>query len=178
MMPAKLFLTPELRTSLKQPLGILVQGSFVETIKELRKLTAEEKPLKIIAVGDIVSKNLVKNGFSPALLIVDNKSKRKKIRPVELAADQVVHVTNPNGTITEEAEAAIVEALNSDKQVKIVVNGEEDLLTLVAIANASNNSYVIYGQPDEGIVVVKVTPSKRAEVARILESMKRPSKAK
>ena len=178
MMPVKLLLTPELRTTLKQPLGVLIRGSTAETSKKLKEMVAEERPLQIIAVGDIVSKNLAKSGFCPALLIIDNKSKRKKIRPTELPADQVVHVKNPNGTITEEAETAIVDALNTGQHVKIVVDGEEDLLTLVAIANASNNSYVIYGQPYEGIVVVKVTASKKTEVARILESMGRPSKAK
>jgi uncharacterized protein (UPF0218 family) len=178
MMPAKLLLTPELRTTLKQPLGVLIRGSTAETIKKLKEMVAEERPRHIIAVGDIVSKNLAKSGFCPALLIIDNKSKRKKIRPTELNTDQVVHVRNPNGTITDEAETAIVDALNTGQHVKIIVDGEEDLLTLVAIANASSNSYVIYGQPYEGIVVVKVTASKKAEVARILESMERPSKAK
>jgi uncharacterized protein (UPF0218 family) len=178
MMSVKLLLTPELRAALKQPLGILLKGSFRETTRKLNELVAEEKPLRIIAVGDIVSKNLVKSGFSPVLLIVDNKSKRTKTKPIELTADRVSHVTNPNGTITEEAEVAIIEALNGNQQVKIIVDGEEDLLALVAIENAASGSYVVYGQPNEGIVVVKVTTSKKAEVTRILESMRRPSKAK
>ena len=177
-MTVKLLLTPQLRTTLKQPLGILVRGSFFETMKRLKDMVTQERPPGIIAVGDTVSKNLVKSGFSPKLLIIDNKSKRKSTKPAKLPAEKIICVANPQGTITEEAEAAIEDALKGDQQVNIVVDGEEDLLTLVAIAHASENSYVIYGQPDEGIVVVKVTATKKAEVARIFDSMEKPSKAK
>ena len=177
-MPVKLVLTPELRIALKEPLGRLVKGSFAETMRTLKSMVAEEKPPAIISVGDTVSKNLVKNGFSPTLLIIDNKSKRKATKPAKLPSDRIVYITNPQGTITEEAEAAIKDALKSGQQVNIVVDGEEDLLTLVAISLASENSYVIYGQPYEGIVVVKVTADKKTQVDRILESMEKPSKAK
>jgi len=177
-MTIRLVITPELRIALKEPLGKLIKGSFVETMRILKNMVVEEKPPGIIAVGDTVSKNLVRNGFSPVLLIIDNKSKRKTSKPAKIPADRTVHVTNPQGTITEEAERAIQDALKSGQQIKIVVDGEEDLLALIAISHASENSYVIYGQPYEGIVVVKVTADKKAEVDRILKSMEKPSKAK
>ncbi len=173
-MPVKLRLTPQLRTALKHPLGILIRGSFVETMKRLKDMVAEDDPPNIIAVGDTVSKNLARNGFAPKLLIIDNKSKRKSTRPPRLLADRTVYVTNPRGTITEEAETAVEDALKNHESFKIVVDGEEDLLTLVAVAHAPENSYVIYGQPDEGIVVIKVTADKKAEIAHILESMEVP----
>jgi uncharacterized protein (UPF0218 family) len=173
-MPAKLRLTPQQRTALKHPLGILIRGSFLETMKRLKNMVAEDDPPNIIAVGDTVSKNLARNGFAPKLLIIDNKSKRKSTRPPRLLADRTVYVTNPRGTITEEAETAVEDALKNHESFKIVVDGEEDLLTLVAVAHAPENSYVIYGQPDEGIVVIKVTADKKAEIAHILESMEVP----
>ena len=40
--------------------------------------------------------------------------------------------------------------------MKIVVEGEEDLATLPAILYAPPGSVVVYGQPDEGSVLVKV----------------------
>lgn len=175
-MPVKLLLTSQLRATLKRPLGILVRGDFVETAKRLKNMVAEEDFPNIIAVGDTVSKNLVRSGFVPKLLIVDNKSKRRSVKPAKLPTDRTVYVINPRGTITEEAETAVEEALKNDKSTKIVVDGEEDLLTLVAVVHASERSYVIYGQPNEGIVVIKVTAGKKAEVARILESMKNPLK--
>lgn len=177
-MPTEYYLTPELRTRLKQPLGILIRGSFVETMKILRKLIQDEKPSAVISVGDTVSRNLAKNGFTPQLSIVDNKCMRKSVEPTRLAADQTVYVKNPQGTITDKAEEAIANALRGTQSVKMVVEGEEDLLTLPAILHASNNALVVYGQPYEGIVVVMVTDEKRAEINAILKSMGKTQKAK
>jgi len=176
-MAAQLYLTPELRETLKQPLGTLIRGSFIDTMKRLKKMAEQENPTSIISVGDTVSKNLAENGFFPKLYIIDNKCMRKSAKPSKLPADRTVYITNPPGTITEEAEKAIEAALKQSEHVKIVVNGEEDLLALVAIAHASENSYVIYGQPHEGIVVVKVTSDKKTEIKSILESMEKRSKS-
>jgi len=177
-MPIEYYLTPELRTRLKQPLGILIRGSFVETMKILGKVIQDEKPSAVISVGDTVSRNLAKKGFTPRLSIVDNKCMRKSVEPARLAADQTVCVKNPQGTITDEAEGAIVNALRGTQSVKMVVEGEEDLLTLPAILHAPNNALVVYGQPYEGIVVVTVTDEKRAEIKAILKSMGKTQKAK
>ncbi len=95
-----------------------------------------------------------------------------------MAAEKVVHVKNPPGTITEEAITAIREALESDKHVHVIVDGEEDLLTLIAVLYAPERSLVVYGQPNEGIVIVKVTPEKKADAAEILKAMETVRKAK
>jgi uncharacterized protein (UPF0218 family) len=89
-----------------------------------------------------------------------------------------VHVKNPHGAISEEAFIIIQEALKETARVKIVVDGEEDLLTLVAVLGAPVNSFVVYGQPYKGIVVVKATPEKKAEVAALLKAMKITRKTK
>jgi uncharacterized protein (UPF0218 family) len=177
-MPIEYYLTPELRTRLKQPLGILIRGSFVETMKTLGKVIQDKQPSAVISVGDTVSKNLAKNDFTPQLSIVDNKCMRKSVAPARLAADQTVYVKNPQGTITYEADEAIANALKGTQSVKMVVEGEEDLLALPAILHASNNALVVYGQPYEGIVVVIVTDEKRAEINAILKSMRKTQKAK
>jgi hypothetical protein len=171
-------LTPELRLKLKEPIGTLIKGSFSETIKKLADITAKEKPTAIISVGDVVSKNLMKSHVFPQLSIVDNKVMRRKIPPIPTKAEKILHVKNPPGTITDEAITAIQEALKSNQHVKIVVDGEEDLLTLIAVLYAPQNSFVIYGQPNEGIVVVKVTPEKKAEVFEYLKGMENFRKTK
>jgi hypothetical protein len=175
-MPIKYSLTPELRIKLKQPLGTLIRGSFTETMKRFSEMANKEKPPRIISVGDTVSKNLAKNHFLPQLSIIDNKCMRKNILPVLLATEKTFHVKNPQGTITDEAIAAIQEALQSSQHSKIVVEGEEDLLTLAAIMQAPQDSFVLYGQPLEGIVVVKVTTDKKTEVSEILKAMEKCSK--
>ena len=177
-MPITHVLTPLLRVKLKQPLGTLVRGSFTETMKRFSEMVDREKPPVIVSVGDTVSKNLAINGFAPQLSIVDNKCMRKSTRPFQLTVDKTVYVKNPQGTITDESMTAIRDALKSNQHVKMVVDGEEDLLTLIAVAYAPENSLVIYGQPYEGVVVVKVTADKKAEISGILKDMEKVQKAK
>ncbi|MGB9740408.1 MAG: GTP-dependent dephospho-CoA kinase family protein [Candidatus Bathyarchaeia archaeon] len=171
-------LTTELRTKLKKPLGILIQGSFNETMAHIKDIIESEKPSAVISVGDTVSKNLVENGIIPKLAIVDNKVMRKKTVPVAIPAEKTLTTANPAGTITEEAITTIKKALQCGSNVKILVNGEEDLLALIAVLNAPQNSLIIYGQPHQGVVVIKVTEEKRREIAEILKAMENVRKAK
>jgi uncharacterized protein (UPF0218 family) len=170
--------TPELRAKFKKPFGMLIRGTYSETISKLEIIVKSEKPPKIISVGDTVSRNLHEHKVDPQLLITDNKRMRKRIQPRIFPAKSVIRVKNPQGTITEEAIIAVQKALESEKQVHIIVDGEEDLLTLVAVLHAPEESLVVYGQPYEGIVVVKVTPEKKAEAMEILKAMKTARKAK
>jgi uncharacterized protein (UPF0218 family) len=165
-------LPKKLRKELKRPLGMLICGSYQEVIGKLRALIEKEKPPCIIAVGDMVSKNLTDANINLKLVIVDNKIMRANIEPVKVTAEEERDVKNPPGTITFEALDAIKEALETNHTFKIVVEGEEDLLTLPAIQYAPENSIIVYGQPYEGIVVVKATEEKKAEVCKILEKMR------
>lgn len=174
---AKLYaVTPELRVKLKEPFGELIKGSFSETMAKMKELKEKEKPPKIIAVGDTVTKNLHDYDVGVDLAVIDNQCMRKKFQPVVYTA-KAVTVKNPQGTVTQEAIEAIKEALKSQEHIHIIVDGEEDLLTLVAVLYAPENSVVIYGQPYEGIVVVKVTPEKKAEAFEFLKAMEIGSKS-
>jgi uncharacterized protein (UPF0218 family) len=163
---------------LKAPFGMLIRGSFAETMSKMKNIVEKEKPPKIVSVGDTVSRNLREHQINPQLSITDNRCMRKRIKPRIFTAENFVHVKNPQGTITEEATTAIREALKSDKHVHVIVDGEEDLLTLIAVLYAPERSLVVYGQPNEGIVIVKVTPEKKADAAEILKSMETVRKAK
>lgn len=146
-------------------------GSPEETMKKLEELVSEEKPAMIVSVGDVVSENMAKHGILAHLAIVDNRVMRQPREPVVLKVDQTIHVKNPSGTITDEAWLAVKETLKQKHSVKIVVDGEEDLLTLVALLHAPLNALVVYGQPYEGIVAIKVTQRKRQKARRIIEAM-------
>ena len=169
--------TPELRVKLKEPFGTLIQGSFSETMEKIENIVKRKNPQKIVSVGDAVSKNLYEHNMKPQLLITDNKCMRKKVEPAVFEGATVVHVKNPQGTITEEAITAIKEALKSDEYTHMIVDGEEDLLALIAVLYAPEKSLVVYGQPYEGIVVVEVTVEKKAAAKKILNDMKNSSKS-
>jgi len=164
-------LTPKLREKLKAPLGLLIQGSFRYTMKKLKELIEEAPPEKLIAVGDRVSRNMISKDMPLDVVIIDNKVMRKPIKPVELGTDRTYRVTNPAGTISPEAFKAIKEAVSLEGRSKILVEGEEDLLTLVAVLSAPNGSMVVYGQPKKGIVIVQVTEDSKRRIREILEQM-------
>ena len=169
-------ITPELRVKLREPFGTLIQGSFVETMNKIRTLVETENPIMIISVGDIVSRNLHKININPQLTIIDNLSLRDLKLPKEPAVDKTIYVKNPQGTITNEAIVAIKEALEGNQHIHIVVDGEEDLLALIAVLYAPENSIVVYGQPYTGVVIIKATLEKKEQVKALLNSMK-PSKS-
>jgi hypothetical protein len=86
--------------------------------------------------------------------------------------EKTVHATNAQGTISQEVIAIIKDVLEKNEHTHIIVDGEEDLLTLVAVLYAPENALVIYGQPYSGIVVVKVTTEKKAQAENFLKAMK------
>lgn len=157
---------------MKAPLGTLIRGSFNETMKKLRELIEKENPPKVISVGDVVSENLTKHKISTHVLIVDNKVMRVPVQPILVKTDRTFYVKNPPGTLSDEACSAVKKAMNQTQQTKVVVDGEEDLLTLVAILGAPTGSVVVYGQPHEGIVAVKITEEKKREIREIVDAMK------
>jgi len=156
----------------KTPLGLLIEGSFDETVEKLTKLIEKDKPPMIISVGDVVSESLIRKNVFPDVFIVDNKVMRKSITPFSAKADIIRYVENPAGMLSDDALRVIQEVLKEKKQrTKIIVDGEEDLLTLPAVLYAPKNSLVIYGQPRKGIVAVKVTKQKKERVRQVIEAM-------
>ena len=164
--------TPVLRTKFKEPFGTLIKGEFAETVGTFKELIEKEKPSRLISVGDVVSRNLHKSKIHPQLTIIDNKFLRKEAAPEEAPVEKTVYVDNPQGTITQESINAIKEALEKNEHTHIVVDGEEDLLVLIAVLYAPENAFVVYGQPYSGIVIVKATLEKKAQANEFLNVMK------
>lgn len=171
-MPISYIVTPKMLAKFKEPFGMLIQGSVSQTMHQLQSIVEEEKPTKIISVGDMVSRNLHKYNIIPQVSIFDNQTKRVKLEPQTFPNKETMQVKNPQGKITQEAINAIQAALQNRTHSQIVIDGEEDLLTLIATVYAPENALIIYGQPDQGIVVVKATAEKKAEAQQIWKEMK------
>ena len=162
-------LPDEVRPLLKRPLGQLF-SSVTTAIEHLQQL----RPARLIAVGDIVTAELLEAGLKPDVAVVDFAVMRspvdKKIRrTIDLFKTKIVRAKNPAGTITRELRIALEKA---KPPLKIIVDGEEDLATIPAVLSAPLGSVVVYGQPDEGIVLVEVTEPKRREFEMLLEQFK------
>jgi hypothetical protein len=53
--------------------------------------------------------------------------------------------------------------------VQVLVEGEEDLLALPLFAMAPDGSVVLYGQPLEGLVVVRITQAKKNQAKNLMD---------
>jgi len=166
-----LILLPELRQELKNPLGQLITGSPKETMTKLKQLIKDENPSKIISVGDVVSKNMTMHNIPTHTIIVDNKVLRKTIKPIKIKAEATLHVKNPPGTITKEAWTTIQRALKQRQPTRVQVEGEEDLFTLVVVSQAPENTLVVYGLPNKGVVAVKVNEETKRKAQLIIDAM-------
>ena len=55
--------------------------------------------------------------------------------------------------------------------VRLLVNGEEDLLVIPACIHAPANAVVLYGQPGRGLVVVPVSDEIKTRMQALLDMM-------
>ena len=162
-------LPEDLRDQLKNPLGTLINDDDPNKENIIKKITAESI---IITVGDRTTENMLQLGLKPKIQIIDCLEKRnKRIAPVDDTVNTKLSCTNPPGEITEESIQVIKKAFSSEPPVRIVVDGEEDLLVVPVCISAPENSFVMYGQPGEGLVIVQITPEIRAKVQKILDAM-------
>ena len=162
-------LPENLRDQLKNPLGNLIKDNDPNKENVLKKIYAESI---IITVGDKTTENMVQLGLRPQIQIIDGLEKRnQRTVPVDGAINTKLSCKNPPGEITEESMQVIQKAFSCEPPVRIIVDGEEDLLVIPVCIYAPENSVVMYGQPNEGLVIVHITPEIQAKVQKILDAM-------
>ena len=167
-------LPEEMRDELKEIMGdILRQEELAE------RLGPDDQ---IITVGDVVTLTLLEMGIIPGLSIVDHHTQRGSIQYGSDDEDDlrerlskfqqpVVNVKNPPGGITGQLFDAIQDGIDNMRQLRIVVEGEEDLASLVCISLAPDGTNVIYGIPFKGLMLLTVDAQIRERVGGILKKM-------
>ena len=159
-----------LRDELKTPLGNLIKNSNPEKEKIIRQVSSGKI---IITVGDATSEMLVKMGLVPFLQVVDGKEKRhERDLPLYDFITTDLQCDNPAGEITSQSIDVIKKSLSAKPPIRLLVDGEEDLLVLPICLFAPDNSVVLYGQPNEGLVIVEIVDKVREKVQNIVNSMK------
>ena len=158
-----------LREQLKIPLGLLLLESDANK-KNIQKHISENS--FIITVGDRTTEKMIEFGLIPSLQIIDGQEKRiKRDIPKSFDISTTLTCENPAAEITDQSIETIKKAFVSKTPVRITVNGEEDLLVLPVCIYAPENSVVMYGQPNEGLVIVKITPEIRNKTQTLLDLM-------
>ena len=148
-----------LDSELKTPMGELFRGP--EEHPEIAMSEALEYIDRnlgnIVAVGDVSVKVMIDMGNIPDVGIIDGMTKRKSLDSCdEVSLDSfqnLLKCQNPPGHLTHQLAETIDSALTSDGPVAIVVDGEEDLAPLLIHCLAPIGTAVIYGQPNQGVVV-------------------------
>lgn len=157
-------LTPDVLAELKKPFGALIPDAQVT--KE--KIISAVKGGRVMAVGDATTERLLAFGIIPDIAVVDGKERRYKRGYPEFDS-VVITCKNPAGGISKQAVDALKQALKAKPPVRVVVEGEEDLLALPVFAISPDGAVVLYGQPLEGLVVVRITPAKRKQAKNLMD---------
>jgi len=166
---AKLFrIAGDLRRRLKRPLGIVIEVKH-PTIDDVKPLIAEVT--MVASVGDATTENLIRIGVIPTIQIVDGREERKSRKLPKEAQKTLLKVKNPAGAISRDAIIAIEKSFSLPQPVRILVDGEEDLLALPLVAMCPEGSVVFYGQPKKGLVAVKVDDRKKRRALSILKEI-------
>jgi len=161
-------LPENLRLELRRPFGKVLSNE--ELISALKKREG-----MLITVGDDCSYSLIRAGITPDVVIYDLRIKRREVigsvrDALSKFDDGEVIVHNAAGVIMDELVESVKDAIEKGEG-KILVKGEEDLAALVAMMYAPDGALIVYGQPDEGAVLVKMNGEMRDRAVRTFESM-------
>ena len=158
-----LVLTSEsIRSKLRRPLGVL--------FKSLDEAVSSIKARPIVTVGDRVTNDLCKILGSIDIQVVDCREKRLRVEPPRCIAHKIIRTVNPPGMLTPQTIQSVREAISSGCETRILVEGEEDLIALLIIYLADKGT-LVYGQPNEGLVVVNLSDLKVKELVSDIISL-------
>ena len=162
-------LPENLREQLKTPLGLLLPESKTTKENIFKHISSDSY---IITVGDATTEKMLNFDIIPSLQIIDSQEKRiKREPPSKENIATSIFCDNAAGEISHESIKIIKDAFKSETPVRITVNGEEDLLVIPVCIYAPENSIVMYGQPNEGLVLVQIDDKIRKKTQLILDSM-------
>jgi uncharacterized protein (UPF0218 family) len=143
-------IAPEVKALLKKPLGTLEKD-----LGEIKRLSHGHR---IISVGDVCTLGLLAIGVRPHLAVFDYRSMRSgldqgMINALRASFKKMRTYPNPAGTVSDRLLADAAGLVREGGAV--LIEGEEDLTALAFVLSAGENDLVVYGQPDEGVVVVR-----------------------
>jgi uncharacterized protein (UPF0218 family) len=176
-MDYKVYILPErLRSVLSREYGILVEGfDRASTARKAIKIIGKRR---VWSVGDIVTVSLIEAGFIPHVAVVDGATLREEgvdiriVKDIYSRAGIILRISNPRGAISSEAINAIKYiAVSPQKTFLVIVNGEEDLLSLVIAGTANIGEILLYGVPRKGIAIVEIDHKIRALALDLLKDI-------
>ena len=174
-----LHLPDEMREELANPLGELITKT--PTLELIKRINADKPPL-VVLVGDYCVEDALKHNLIPDISIIDGKNLREPYKQISIHNAKVIKSKNPPAIISIKTWKKIKKAINLQlllleakkpkEPIVLLIEGEEDLLVLPTTLEVPDNSYVVYGQPHQGIVLIKVTANVKFKFKKLIERMK------
>ncbi|TFF84784.1 DUF359 domain-containing protein [Candidatus Thorarchaeota archaeon] len=158
------------REALKAPKGDVYAKRDGLPEERVAQRLRDEEPAKVISVGDVTTHTLLQQGYEPDVMIVDGITKRGPF-DASFEANKEYLIYNPAAAIYPEAWSAIDTAIHLEGTALVMVDGEEDLMGFPAVLLAPDDSVVLYGQPDVGIVWIPVNDENKQLAQELLETM-------
>ena len=164
MFEKDLALPSRLRRKFKEPLGIELYDSDLESF-------SEETPL--ITVGDVVSLTFRRRGIRPDLSIYDGSTERREMTEfAQLVQDEPKdEAVNPAGTITAELADAVRRSIEGTGSGLLLVHGEEDLALLPCIILSPPGTRIVYGWPGKCMMLVTTDESIQMKATEMVARM-------
>ena len=173
------YVMPEqVRNTLGKPLGTLFHTDATHNpAKAACEYIHQKKPILFVSVGDVCTETLEEQGCTPNLTIIDFKTQRGEWKTVKTVPRKEINVKNPKGTISLATRRILQEIIAESKHklMRVIVDGEEDLLVIPLAIDSPDGTIITYGQPPmvgegkEGIVVLEVDNTLRNTCQQLLE---------
>ena len=157
----KLYVMPE---ELRKTLAQLHEHLYSYVLKGPReyvgmalRILLHCKLFQVYVVGDYVCRTFEMYVGIPKLCIADMKTMRSLYEfPTQEVYDIVITCRNPAGTISEECMKKLsIYIDNRYSHILLLVKGEEDLLGLAILLQASHG-YLVYGIPRTGVAIIPI----------------------
>ncbi len=161
-------LPEELRSRLAKPMGRVYDS---EEASSQQFASLARRASVVVTVGDKVTDTLEMVGRTPDVQVIDGVERRSRREAPRVPFARLVRVKNPAGTLTQAAIEGMRKAFAGETPVRVQVEGEEDLMAMLAIAMAPVSALVFYGQPGVGVVAVSVNPASKSRSRAILAKM-------
>lgn len=175
----KLYLVPEgLRPALSRGYGVVVRGS--DPLDVAARVSQIMGRRRAWCVGDVVVASLVRIGRIPEVAFVDGLTLRERgpdLAPIVEAyrGEEVLRISNPRGFLSSQAIDA-VKAISPTRgrRFLVIVEGEEDMISLAVAALAPLGDVLAYGLPRVGVSVVEIDQNVRELAESLLKQILDP----
>lgn len=158
-----------MRAELKKPLGTLLEGEPEINVRRVSEIL--DKPVMLASVGDFVSRHLIEKGVDPNIIVIDFRIMRSDVEPYQLGDRLAIPAKNRKGTIDASLWKALRKAIMLKRKTSVIVEGEEDLAVIPLIELMPLGSMIIYGQPNQGMVLVHVNEEMKRWAEKFLKRM-------